>query len=109
MDTIDPTLLVNMTLGQPPPGKETNFINPETFKTQAEISMNLCMAVAAVFIILRLYAKISITKMYGWDDGKLLFFGYDDYSPLTNVPSMVYSSICEPHCHNCVGHLADVV
>jgi len=68
MDTIDPTLLVNMTLGQPPPGKETNFINPETFKTQAEISMNLCMAVAAVFIILRLYAKISITKMYGWDD-----------------------------------------
>jgi hypothetical protein len=102
---IDPALLVNMTLAQPPLGKQSNFINPENFKTQTEISMNLCMAIGAVFIILRLYVKICITKMYGLDDGKQPSFEFRDNKALTNISSVVYTSICESPCRNCVGVL----
>jgi hypothetical protein len=65
---MDPALLANLTLGPPPPGVVSNFVNPETRKSQGEISMTFCMAVGAVAILLRIYVKVFITKLYGWDD-----------------------------------------
>lgn len=57
--------------------------------------MNLCMAIGAVFIVLRMYVKVFVTKMYGWDDGKWLWIGYDDHDVLITISSMVHISICE--------------
>jgi hypothetical protein len=71
-EAIDPALLVNMTLKQPPPEEYSNFDNPETLKPQGEIGMIFCMVIGAVFIVLRFHVKVWITKMYDWDDGKLL-------------------------------------
>ena len=69
---IDPALLANMTLRPPPLGMLPNFENPETLRREGEIGMVFCIVIGAVFISLRLYAKVCITKLYDWDDGKLL-------------------------------------
>ncbi|KAF1963611.1 hypothetical protein CC80DRAFT_557482 [Byssothecium circinans] len=60
--------MASITLGQPPPGLMSNFNNPETLKNSGEAAMSSCMVLGGIFIALRIYVKVFITKMYGWDD-----------------------------------------
>lgn len=61
-----------MTLGPPPPGVELNFVNPETESARGHVSMTLCIVIGTVFLLLRLFVKVSITKLWGWDDCKCI-------------------------------------
>jgi hypothetical protein len=77
-DAIDPALLVNMTLRPPPPGVDSNFVNPQTLRSQGEIGMIFCIIVGAAFVALRFYVKVVVTKSYNWDDCKLLLILHFD-------------------------------
>lgn len=65
---MSPVILANMTLQSPPPGTISNFDNPPTERAEGEVTMVICMVLGAIFIALRIYTKVFITKMYGWDD-----------------------------------------
>ena len=57
----------------PPPGKVSNFKNPEAplGPTITAVSFTF-MSLAIIAVALRLYTRFVVVKAYGWDDGKLL-------------------------------------
>lgn len=58
----------NLPAGAPPPGVMPNFDHPATRAIEAHIGMGICIGVTLVFVVLRLYVKLAITHMWGWDD-----------------------------------------
>lgn len=68
---LDPAILAKIPLGPPPDGVVSNFDNPETLKVTGQIAFIVSMVIGGIFVALRLYVKLFITKLYGWDDGEL--------------------------------------
>ncbi|KAF2676574.1 hypothetical protein K458DRAFT_437229 [Lentithecium fluviatile CBS 122367] len=72
--TMDPTspeylaYLANLPAAPPPPGVLSNFDHPDTNADQGHIGMGICIALITIFMLLRIYVKSAITKMWGWDD-----------------------------------------
>jgi hypothetical protein len=54
----------------PPPGVTSNFDNPQSRAMAAHIGMGICIGITSVLIILRVYVKLAVTKLWGWDDCK---------------------------------------
>ena len=69
---MDPSYYANLPVGAPPPGVVSNFDHPSTRATEVRITMGICLGITSVFIVLRLYVKILITHMWGWDDCEFL-------------------------------------
>lgn len=62
--------------GQPPPGVESNLINPETNKNIVHITLSILLILATVFLALRLYVQLYVVKHgLGWDDCKQISLG----------------------------------
>ena len=53
----------------PPEGVVPNFDNPVTRDTEIYVGMGICIGITVVFVTLRLYVKLAVTHMWGWDDG----------------------------------------
>lgn len=58
----------NLPAGTPPPGVVANLDNPPSRALDLYIGMGICIAVTAVLLALRLYAKFIVTHSPGWDD-----------------------------------------
>ena len=59
----------NLPAGPPPVGVLPNFDNPATRDTEIYVGMGICIGITTIFVTLRLYVKLAITHMWGWDDG----------------------------------------
>ena len=53
----------------PPDGVLPNFVNPATRDTEIYVVIGVCMGIMLIFVTLRLYVKLVVTHMWGWDDG----------------------------------------
>lgn len=52
----------------PPPGVTPNFVDPETRAPYAIIAHTIALSLATIFVAMRMYTKIWITRSPGWDD-----------------------------------------
>lgn len=53
---------------QPPPGSQSNFVNPDDIGVIYIVVGSIGMAFAMVFVSLRFYAKVWVLRSIGWDD-----------------------------------------
>jgi hypothetical protein len=60
----------NIPARPPPPGVTSNFDHPQSRAIAAHIGMGICIGITSVLIILRVYVKLTVTKLWGWDDCK---------------------------------------
>lgn len=60
--------LSHIPLGPPPPGLKSNFVNPKNQKGVAEAVMCIFMVIMILFVTVRMYAKLRISRAPGWDD-----------------------------------------
>lgn len=66
----DPSYYANLPAGIPPPGVTANLDHPESRAIEAHIGMGVCIGVTLVFLLLRIYVKLAVAHMWGWDDGR---------------------------------------
>ena len=63
-----PSDYANLPVGAPPPGVVPNFDHPQSRATEAYIAMGICIGLTLVVVVLRIYVKLAVTHMWGWDD-----------------------------------------
>lgn len=54
----------------PPPGLQSNFVNPDDQGVIYIVVGSIGMAFAMIFVSLRFYAKTWVLRSIGWDDGE---------------------------------------
>ena len=59
-------------LQQPPPGVEQNLVNPESTANTAIAVTVLFTVIMFVFVCVRMYTKVFVSRARGWDDCKSL-------------------------------------
>ena len=59
----------------PPPGVVPNFVDPYSLESIQIASTVLCLTLALLSTLLRMYAKLFIIKAYGWEDCKCYRLG----------------------------------
>lgn len=64
----------NLPAGAPPPGVIPNFDHAKSRAIDAHVAMGICIGLTTIFLLLRVYVKLAVTNMWGWDDCKLFFF-----------------------------------
>lgn len=62
----------------PPPGVTPNFQNPESNARTCVIASIVCVIIAALFVLARLWSKLFIVRSPGWDDGKSTYLEPQD-------------------------------
>lgn len=62
----------NLPGGKPPPGLILNFDHPQSNAIIEYVGVGICLGVTVVFVLLRIYVKLAVTRAWGWDDGELL-------------------------------------
>lgn len=67
---MSPVEYANLPAGVPPVGVLPNFEDPATRAVEIYVGMGICIGITLVFVLLRLYVKVMITHMWGWDDGQ---------------------------------------
>ena len=60
--------LSHVPLNNPPSGLQSNFVNPRNEKGSAIGVMSVFMTIMVVFVIMRMYTKLRISRCPGWDD-----------------------------------------
>jgi len=80
---IDPKLLAFIPALAPPPGVRPNFKDPLSLETPLRVSVCLVMALMLVFVSLRVYTRLRITREFGAEDCKLLARPFDRTWSLT--------------------------
>lgn len=61
-------LLPDISIGAPPPGTTSNFINPESL---APLTLDLSVIIIVLtvsFVLIRLYSNYNASRGLGWDD-----------------------------------------
>ncbi len=53
---------------QPPPGFTSNFVDPETRSYLVKTAAIISPIISGLFLTLRLYTRVFITRTLGWDD-----------------------------------------
>ena len=64
----EPSYYANLPAGSPPPGVVPNLNDPQSRAMDAHIGMGICIGVTSVFVLLRMYVKLAVTHLWGWDD-----------------------------------------
>ena len=67
---IPPAEYANLPAGAPPPGIQTNFLNPPSRAYEAHIGMGICIGISSVFLGLRIYVKSTISRNWHIEDCK---------------------------------------
>jgi hypothetical protein len=73
--------LANTPLFRSPPGVVSNFVSPENRGDILIAVSAVCLALLLVFVPLRLYTRIRITRTFGLDDGEHALFTQDSAGP----------------------------
>lgn len=92
---LPPSVFDTLPALSPPPGVESNFVNPEdrAYILNSVATVLFCLMVC--FFVNRVYTKLFIIRKLGWDDRKYAsrpVFQID--TRLTNVQSVVHDWIC---------------
>ena len=66
----DMATMANMPAMPPPEGVTPNLTDPYSREHQYIIVASIAIALLAIFVSLRSYAKIWIMRSPGWDDGR---------------------------------------
>jgi len=66
---LSPLDYANLPVAAPPVGVLPNFNDPATRAIEIYIGMGICIGITLFFVVLRLYVKLAVTHMWGWDDG----------------------------------------
>ena len=69
---MDPGYLDTTPVRPPPPGQDSNFINPESRSYQLVIIISILSAFIALLVPLRVYTRLRITRSFGADDCRSL-------------------------------------
>ncbi|TGZ79979.1 hypothetical protein EX30DRAFT_364784 [Ascodesmis nigricans] len=69
----EPDALGRIPAQPPPPGVTPNFDNPVWNGQGAILSTCICIVLSSIFVILRLYTRIWITRAAGFEDAMLAF------------------------------------
>lgn len=64
----------NLPAGAPPLGVKSNFDHAKSRAIDAHVTMGIFIVLTTIFVLLRVYVKLAVTHMWGWDDCKLSFF-----------------------------------
>ena len=64
------TDLSKVALQEPPPGVEQNLVNPESTANTAIAVTVLFTILMFVFVCMRMYTKLFVSRAWGWDDCK---------------------------------------
>lgn len=67
---MDWSYYANLPAGKPPPGVTPNFDHPQSQTARYYIGEGICLGFAFVFVSLRVYVKLTITRAWGKDDGE---------------------------------------
>ena len=62
----------NLPAGKPPPGVISNFDSPESQAIILYVGVGVSLGITLVFMLLRVYVKLAVTRSWGWDDGESL-------------------------------------
>ena len=65
-------ILLNGPAGTPPVGLTPNFNNPPNLDTYVILTICICITLATVTVLLRMYTKIFITRSLAYEDCKWL-------------------------------------
>lgn len=68
--TMDP---YNTPAMRPPPGVIPNFDNPVTRNSEMYTGVEVTIAFTTIFILLRFYCKLTVSRLWGWDDRMLTY------------------------------------
>jgi hypothetical protein len=71
MSSISPTPTITPGIA-PPPGQQSNFIDPPSQASLATIVMAVYLALTTPLLIMRMYTRIYINKLVKWDDCKCI-------------------------------------
>ena len=52
----------------PPPGVKPDFVHPYTVQPFIKLCLALCIGLSTVFVWLRMYTKLFITRTPAWED-----------------------------------------
>ena len=66
----------NLPAGVPPPGVIANLDDPQSRAMVGYIGIGISIGVALIFVLLRVYVKLAVTHLWGWDDCGSLHFRY---------------------------------
>ena len=92
---LPPSVLDSLPALSPPPGVESNFVNPEDrgYILKSVATVLFCFMVC--FFANRVYTKLFIIRKLGWDDCKCASQpAVQIYTRLTIVQSIVHNWIC---------------
>lgn len=62
------TDLSKVPIGPPPPGVIPNFVNPKSTAGEATAVTIVFTIVMLLFVLVRMYTKIFVSRSRGWDD-----------------------------------------
>ena len=60
--------LGNVSTVPPPPGVVPNFVDPVSLQRYDVLTQSVCLSVATVFVLMRLYTKVVVLRNPWWDD-----------------------------------------
>lgn len=60
----------DLPLSIPPPGVTLNMTHPPSRALEADIGLGICLGIACIFVMLRIYVKLVVTHKWDWDDCK---------------------------------------
>ena len=64
--------LLNGPAGTPPPGLLPNFQDPPNLNSALIFTVTICMAVATVVVVMRMYTKLFLIRSVAYEDCELL-------------------------------------
>lgn len=68
LSMLSPEELAQLPGAQPPPGIIPNFVDPESCGNAVFAGLAISSALMALFVILRMYTKITIKRSHSWED-----------------------------------------
>lgn len=97
IEQLPPALLQTLPAGTPPPGVQSNFVDPPTL-VPAVLGVGASFLVLALFcFVIRAWTKLSINKRCSWDDCKCfvlaLYFTVEVCLPFS--ASNVHLGLCK--------------
>jgi hypothetical protein len=58
--------------GVPPPGVQPNFVDPPSLQPAVVTLAAIFMTLILLALAIRIYVRICIIKLWGWEDSELL-------------------------------------
>lgn len=95
---IDPLYYANLPAESPPPGVIQNLDHPQSRAFEARVAMSVCIGITTVLVVLRMYVKLAITHMLGWEDCETigLAFSISPADRNRGLPARIRKSMLRP-------------